>query len=203
MNPAPSERPPAAHTPALHPPRADWRFLLSSPWHFVALGFGSGLSPIAPGTAGSLVGWGSWLLLQRVLPQPWWPALLLVAFAGGIWVCERAAHALGLHDPSPVVWDEIVAIWLVLWITQAGLHALTGHVEAVPWPLQFAGFALFRLFDAIKRGPVGWVDRKVGGGFGIMLDDIVAAVLAALCLGLGIMGWAFIDLWQHGLRIPT
>ena len=202
MNPAPSE-PGAPHATPLEPARADLRFALSSPWHFLALGLGSGLSPVAPGTAGSLVGWASYLLLQRVLPWAAWPLLLVLGFVGGVWICERAARALGLHDPSPVVWDEIVAMWLVLWAAQAGMAALGGRLESLPWLLQLACFALFRLFDAVKRGPVGWVDRRVGGGLGIMLDDIVAALLALLALGVGIVAWAFVDLWLHGLRIGT
>ncbi|MDE2119180.1 MAG: phosphatidylglycerophosphatase A [Betaproteobacteria bacterium] len=202
MNPAhPEPGGPEAAAPS--PARADVRFLLSSPWNFLALGLGSGLSPVAPGTAGSLVGWVSYLLLQRVLPEAAWPPLLIAGFAGGVWICERAARALGLHDPSSVVWDEILAMWLVLWAAQLGMNALSGQHAALPWLLQLACFGLFRLFDAVKRGPVGWVDRKVGGGLGIMLDDIVAALLALLALALGVVVWAFVDLWLHGLRIPT
>ena len=188
----------------MNPPRrADWRFLLSSPWAFVALGCGSGLSPRAPGTAGSLFGWLTFLLLQAWLP-PWaWPSLLLVGFVGGVWVCGRAARELGLHDPSPVVWDEVVAMWLVLWLAQWGWHPLTGLYGAAPWWLQLAGFALFRLFDAVKRGPVGWVDSRVGGGLGIMLDDLVAALLTLLTLALALFAWALWDLELHGFRVIT
>ncbi len=185
------------------PPRADWRFLLASPWNFLAMGCGSGLSPLAPGTAGSLFGWATWLLLQGLLPTWAWPLLLLVGFAGGVWICERAARALGLHDPAPLVWDEVVAMWLVLWLTQWGVDALTGAHGLLPWPLQLAGFALFRLFDALKPGPVGWADRKLSGGLGIMLDDIVAAVFSLLCLAVGLVGWGFIDMWMHGIRVPA
>ncbi|MBU6438682.1 MAG: phosphatidylglycerophosphatase A [Betaproteobacteria bacterium] len=185
------------------PPRADWRFLLASPWNFLAMGCGSGLSPVAPGTAGSLFGWATWLLLQGVLPGWAWPPLLLAGFAGGVWICERAARALGLHDPAPLVWDEVVAMWLVLWAAQWGLNALTGGHGLLPWPLQLAGFALFRLFDAVKPGPVGWADRKLSGGLGIMLDDIVAAVLSLLGLAVGLLAWTFIDMWLHGIRVPT
>lgn len=202
MNPMPPE-PSPAQAGAPGAVRADLRFALSSPWHFLALGLGSGLSPVAPGTAGSLVGWASYVLLQRVVPEAAWPLLLLLGFAGGVWICERAARALGLHDPSPVVWDEILAMWLLLWLAQLTLAALTAQHQPLPWLLQLACFGLFRVFDAIKRGPVGWVDRKVGGGLGIMLDDIVAALLAWLALVLGVVAWAFLDLWLHGLRIPT
>ena len=185
------------------PPRADWRFLLASPWNFLAMGCGSGLSPVAPGTAGSLFGWATWLLLQRLLPQWAWPLLVLAGFAGGVWICERAARALGLHDPAPLVWDEIVAMWLVLWAAQWGVNALTGEYGLLPWPLQLAGFALFRLFDALKPGPVGWADRKLSGGLGIMLDDIVAAVLSLLTLALGLVAWTLLDMRLHGIRLPS
>ncbi len=168
--------------PARPAPRADWRFLLSSPAHFVALGCGSGLSPIAPGTAGSLFGWLAYLGLQPLLPAWAWPWLLLFGFAAGVAICGRTAQALGMHDPSPVVWDEVLAMWLLLWLAQQGWHALRGPHAGLPWILQLAAFALFRLFDAVKRGPVGWVDRKVPGGLGIMLDDLVAALLAAAVL---------------------
>ena len=193
MNPAPPE---AANTP----PRADLRFLLRSPWHFLALGCASGLSPVAPGTAGSLFGWATYLVLQALLPAWAWPLLLVLGFAGGIWICGLTARALGLHDPSPVVWDEIVAMWLLLWLAQRGVEAIGGGTS-LPWGMQLAAFALFRLFDAVKRGPVGWVDRKVGGGLGIMLDDLVAAVLALLALGAGTFLWVSIDVWLHGLHL--
>ena len=98
--------------------RASWRFALRDPFHLLALGLGSGLSPWAPGTAGTVMGWALYLLLVRVLPPQAWGLMLFVAFLGGIWLCGRTAKALGVDDPSPVVWDEIVAIWLVLWLLQ-------------------------------------------------------------------------------------
>lgn len=163
---------PSSPTPASSTaPQPNWRFAFSSPVHCLALGFGSGLAPIAPGTAGSLFGWASYLLLAPWLPNGAWAAFLLGGFALGVWVCGRTAQALQTDDPSPVVWDEIVAIWLVLWLLQPA-----PQTPAVWW-LQAAGFALFRAFDAVKRGPVGWADRHVKGGLGIMLDDLVAALL--------------------------
>ncbi len=152
-------------------PQPNWRFALSSPVHLLSLGFGSGLAPIAPGTAGSLFGWASYVLLAPWLPNIAWAVLLPSSFALGVWACGRTARALQTDDPSPVVWDEIVAIWLVLWLLQPA-----AQTPAVWW-LQVAGFALFRVFDAVKRGPVGWADRHVKGGLGIMLDDLIAALL--------------------------
>lgn len=155
---------------------ASWRFARRSPVHLLALGFGSGLSPIAPGTAGSLLGWASYWFFAPWLPDIGWGLLLLGGFAIGVWACGRTAQALGTDDPSPVVWDEIIAIWLVLWLLQPA----SGTPAA--WWLQVCGFALFRLFDAVKRGPVGWADRHVKGGLGIMVDDLVAALLTLACI---------------------
>lgn len=165
----------APTTPVL---RADWRFALRSPWHLLATGFGSGLSPVAPGTAGSLFGWAVYaLLLQQQPALTLWP-LLLLGFAVGVPACSRAARALGTDDPSALVWDEVIGIWLVL--------ALLPAAGSAPLWMQLLGFALFRLFDAVKRGPVGWVDRHLKGGWGIMLDDLVAALLAAAVLRAGL-----------------
>ena len=170
------------------PVRADWRFALRDPLHLLALGLGSGLAPRAPGTFGTLAGWAGYLLLVRWVPPPLWGLLLFVAFTGGIWICGRAAHALGTDDPSPVVWDEIVAIWLVLWLLQPA--------PGVPaaWWMQALGFALFRVFDAVKRGPVGWADRHIKGGLGIMVDDLVAALLTLAVMFGALLGAAW---WTH------
>ena len=158
--------------------RCDWRFALRDPLNLIALGFGSGLSPVAPGTAGSLLGWATYLVLVRLLPSQAWGLVLLASFVLGVWVCGRAARALQTDDPSPVVWDEIVAIWLVLWMLQPAPHT------PAAWWMQVLGFVLFRLFDAVKRGPVGWADRHVKGGLGIMVDDLIAALLTlAVVLG--------------------
>ena len=170
------------------PVRADWRFALRDPLHLLALGLGSGLAPRAPGTFGTLVGWAGYWLLVRVLPPPLWGLWLFVAFTGGIWICGRTARALGTDDPSPVVWDEIVAIWLVLWLLQPA-----PGVPAAGW-MQALGFALFRVFDAVKRGPVGWADRHIKGGLGIMVDDLVAAGLTLAVMFGALLGAAW---WTH------
>ncbi|HEX4510091.1 MAG TPA: phosphatidylglycerophosphatase A, partial [Burkholderiaceae bacterium] len=153
-----------------------------------ALGFGSGLSPVAPGTAGTLLGWGLFLLLDRWLSPQAWACVLGIGFVVGWWACTHAARALGVADPSAVVWDEILAIWLILWL-----------VMPVGLAGQAAAFGLFRLFDAVKRGPVGWADARFKGqpgvrpgawqGFGILFDDLVAALCTLVVYALGVATW--------------
>ena len=179
----------AADSPALDPPRTPrptlrptLRFTFSHPAHAIALGFGAGLAPVAPGTAGTLWGWVSFLVLQAWLPPAAFGWFLLASLAVGWWACTVTARNLRSFDPGNVVWDEIVAFWLVLWLLMpAGFAA------------QLAAFVLFRFFDAVKPGPVGWADRLFhgfgwGGGFGILFDDLVAA----FCTLLVIAVWRFI-----------
>jgi phosphatidylglycerophosphatase A len=152
------------------------RFLLAHPAHLLALGFGSGLAPIAPGTCGTLWAWLAYLVLQLWLPPAMLGWLILASLAVGWWACTRTARDLGLADPGAVVWDEVVAFWLVLWLL----------APAGAWT-QVCAFLLFRFFDAAKPGPVGWADRRVKGGgwrggFGILLDDLVAAFCTLLVL---------------------
>jgi len=175
--------------PALNPPLATaarkptWRFLLSNPAHAIALGFGSGLSPIAPGTVGTLWAWVSFLVLQPHLNDPQWALLLAGGAIVGWWACTVTARHLALADPGAIVWDEILAFWLILWlIAPAGVWG------------QLWAFALFRIFDAAKPGPVAWADQlfKVkrgvpigcAQGFGILFDDLVAALCALLLIAL-------------------
>jgi phosphatidylglycerophosphatase A len=157
------------------------RFLLSHPAHAMALGLGSGLSPIAPGTAGTLWAWGLFALLQTGLSDAQWASLLVVTGLLGCGACTITARHLGRSDPSSIVWDEIWCFWLVLW-----LLAPSSLVT------QCAAFALFRYFDAVKPGPVGWADalfKAADGahigwrqGMGIMLDDVVAAFCTLLVM---------------------
>ncbi|HQU15570.1 MAG: phosphatidylglycerophosphatase A [Chromatiales bacterium 21-64-14] len=153
----------AAGRPAV-PPR-----LLRRPVPFLALGFGAGLSPYAPGTAGTLVAvplyWG-----LALFPGTVYAAVVTVMFAVGIWLCHRAAVELGVADHPAIVWDEIVG-FLVTMIP-------------VPrtWFWVVAGFALFRLFDIVKPWPIRWLDRNVPGGFGIMVDDLLAGAYGAAVL---------------------
>jgi phosphatidylglycerophosphatase A len=172
---------------ALNPPvrpaviRPGLRFLFSHPAHLVALGFGSGLSPAAPGTAGTLFAWISYVVLAQWLDTAQAGALIVAGALVGWWACTVTAAHMRVLDPGPIVWDEVIAFWIVLWLLMpAGVAA------------QFAAFALFRAFDAIKPGPVAWADDLFHGfgwrgGFGIMFDDLVAA----LCTLFVIAAWKF------------
>ncbi|MFN3571416.1 MAG: phosphatidylglycerophosphatase A [Polaromonas sp.] len=155
--------------------------MLAHPAHLVALGFGAGLSPLAPGTAGTL-----WAWLAFVVMAPWfspWQMGLLIAAASllGWWASTVTARNMGVADPGSIVWDEVAAFWLVLWlIAPAGLWG------------QLVAFVLFRFFDAVKFGPMAWADKSFKGfgwrgGFGIMLDDFAAA----FCTLLVIAAWRF------------
>jgi phosphatidylglycerophosphatase A len=148
------------------------RFLLSDPAHFVALGFGSGLWPKGPGTAGTLAGWVLYPFVRAPLTEPLFAGLLLACFLFGMLACERTGRALGVSDPGCIVWDEIVAIWLVLWLTP----------DTLLW--QAVAFGLFRFFDIVKPQPIRWVDAHAHGGFGVMIDDILAAGYTLLVLAI-------------------
>ena len=151
---------------------SDQRALLHHPAGWIACGFGSGLSPVAPGTAGSLAGLLPWLLL-RELPVAYYALVLVLAFALGVGVCHWAVNALRVKDPATVVWDEFVGLWIAL----APLLWL-----AHDWMWIFAGFILFRVFDIWKPWPVSWADRHVAGGMGVMLDDVIAGIYAAIVI---------------------
>ena len=153
-----------------------WKRVLRSPVLFLATGFGAGLSPIAPGTAGSLMGWLTYDVLVRRLSFPLRGAMIGVGFAAGIWACGRGARELQLPDPPQLALDEVIAMWLVLCVVDGIFPQQAG------WLTQAIAFGMFRLFDIVKHGPVGWVDHHVKGGFGIMLDDVVAAALAVIGL---------------------
>lgn len=161
-----------------HPIRPTAAFMLRHPAHAIALGFGSGLSPKAPGTVGSLWGWASWLLIQNNLSLTAQAALILVSLVIGWWACTLTARHMGVSDPGSIVWDEIVAMWLILFLLMpAGFMA------------QLSAFFLFRFFDAVKPGPVAWADRLFKGfgwrgGWGILFDDLVAALCTLMVLAL-------------------
>jgi phosphatidylglycerophosphatase A len=162
---------PAAVRPGL-------RFALSHPAHFIAVGFGSGLSPIAPGTAGTLWAWAAYLVLTTWFGPMALGCVILATLGVGWWASTVAARNLRVLDPGWIVIDEVVAFWLVLWLW------LPASFLA-----QLAAFALFRFFDAVKPGPVGWADDLFHGfgwrgGLGIMLDDLVAAFCTLLVLAL-------------------
>jgi len=191
---------------AIAPRRATWRFMGLHPLRLIALGFGSGLSPVAPGTAGTLLAWALFLLIDQFARPTLvgWGAIIVAGFIVGWWACTHTARALATADPSCVVWDEIIAFWIILAVA-----------TPVGWPGQLVLFGLFRLFDAVKRGPVGWADAcfkpKPGAlpgwpqGFGIIFDDLVAALcvlvvwtLVLVALPPGAMRFLGID---HILRI--
>jgi len=152
--------------------------MLRHPAHVVALGFGSGLAPVAPGTAGTLWAWLAYLVLLQGLAPLHTGLVVAASLLLGWWACTVTANRLRLLDPGEIVWDEVAAFWLVLWLVMP-----TGF-----WG-QCAAFALFRFFDAVKPGPVGWADQRFHGfgwrgGLGIMLDDVVAACCTLLVMAL-------------------
>lgn len=148
------------------------RLLLTTPAGLLACGFGSGLAPFAQGTFGSLAAVLPWLLL-RTLPLQLYVFTLLVAFVIGVWVCGIAVRVLGVDDHRSIVWDEFVGLWIAL------LPALLA-----PWWVVVVGFALFRLFDVWKPWPIRLLDRRLKGGMGVMVDDVVAGVFAAILLAI-------------------
>lgn len=159
-------------------PRPDLR----NPVHLLAFGLGSGCAPKAPGTFGTLAAVPFFLLLA-LLPLPLYLLLVVAAFGLGVWLCERTSRDLGVHDHGGIVWDEFVGLWLAL-------------VPLVPtwqfalrdWLGLAAGVVLFRIFDILKPWPIRWLDARVHGGFGIMIDDVVAGIVAAVILALGLVG---------------
>lgn len=155
--------------------------LLATPAGWLACGFGSGLTPVAQGTFGSLAALLPWLLL-RELALPLYVLVLLVGFVIGVWVCDIAGRLLGVADHRSVVWDEFIGQWIALiplvGFTAPGVTGLNG------WML-LAGFVLFRLFDVWKPWPISWLDRRMKGGLGVMIDDVVAGVFAAVILATG------------------
>lgn len=142
---------------------------LSNPLHLLALGFGSGLSPIMPGTMGTLAAIPFYLLIAG-LPLWLYGVLLLVGFVAGIKICNAATAAIGRHDHGAIVWDEFIGFGVTMVAAPAG------------WQWLATGFVLFRFFDMVKPWPIGWFDRRVHGGFGIMLDDVIAGLFALACL---------------------
>jgi phosphatidylglycerophosphatase A len=145
--------------------------LLKHPVHFLSLGFGSGLSPVAPGTMGTLVAIPIYWLISPVGLAPYL-FIILVAAIVGIYLCGATARALGVHDHGGIVWDEIVG------------YLITMTAVPIAWQWAITGFLLFRFFDILKPWPIRSVDRQVAGGLGIMLDDVMAGIYAWLSLQL-------------------
>jgi phosphatidylglycerophosphatase A len=150
--------------------KPDFKFLLSNPVYLLSFGFGSGLAKKAPGTFGTIVGLPMYLLLEPHLNLFMMLALITVLFAIGIWFCDKTGEALGVNDYKGIVWDEIVAMMLVMTCTPPG------YVWAI------VAFAAFRFFDIFKPFPISFFDKNYHNGFGVMFDDILAAGYAILVL---------------------
>ena len=135
------------------------------PAQLLAFGFGSGLSPVAPGTAGTLLAVPIYLVVAE-WGLLYYSRFIVVTLLAGIWLCDVASRQLGVHDHPGIVWDEFVGFWIAMWALPA------------EWVWILAGFLAFRFFDILKPWPVSQLDKKVPGGLGIMIDDVVAGVMA-------------------------
>ena len=149
------------------------RFMLSHPAHLLAQGFGSGLSPAVPGTTGTLFGWLSFGVLTMRWPEVFtpfnWAIIIAAGFLLGIWACHKTGRDLGIADHGSMVWDEIIAFWLVLLL-----------LMPASFSTQLWAFLWFRFFDMLKPAPIAYFDRRFKGGFGVMFDDLVAALYTLL-----------------------
>lgn len=145
------------------------RQVFTNPDHFFAFGFGSGLAPKAPGTFGTLAAIPIFLIIQD-LPWLLYLSWLIVTFALGVFWCDRSSKQLGVHDHGGIVWDEFVGFWATMFMSPVG------------WAWVLLGFVLFRVFDVLKPWPISWLDKKVHGGFGIMVDDLLAGIYAGISL---------------------
>lgn len=155
--------------------------MLSHPAYVLALGLGSGLPRVAPGTWGTLLGWGLFVGLSPFLSGAGWAALIVVTFVVGAWAAQVTGRALGQADSGHIVIDEIVAIWLVLWLLPTALTA------SLLW--QAVAFALFRGFDITKPPPIRALDARLKHGVGVMLDDVLAALYTLAVLFVGVAVW--------------
>ncbi len=147
------------------------RKVMTNPVHFLAFGFGSGLAPFAPGTFGTLAAIPLYLLMQP-LSLPVYLLITAMVCVVGVWICDKSSNMLGVHDHSGIVWDEFAGYFITMIAAPAG------------WIWIIIGFALFRLFDIWKPWPISILDKQVGGGFGIMVDDILAGIFALISLQL-------------------
>lgn len=154
-----------------------WSQLFGSPTLFSAFGFGSGLFPVAPGTAGTVLAVPIYLLMAK-LPLAIYLAVVIFSFLIGVYLCEKSSKALGVHDHKGIVWDEFVGYWITMIAAPTGWH----------WVL--LGFVFFRFFDMVKPWPISIADKKIHGGFGIMFDDVLAGLAALACVqGLSFGAW--------------
>jgi phosphatidylglycerophosphatase A len=163
--------------PSVKKVRPTARFMFSHSAHLLAQGFGSGLSPIMPGTAGTLFGWLTFNLFSVRWPELFtplnWAIIIVLGFFIGIWACSVTGKHMGVADHGSMVWDEIIAFWLVLLL-----------VTPADFKTQCWAFIAFRFFDMVKPPPIGYFDRRYKGGFGVMFDDIVAAFFTLLAFAL-------------------
>ncbi len=150
---------------------------MRNPIHLLAFGLGSGLARKAPGTFGTLAAIPVWWLFLQDIPLWLYSTVLIVAFVVGVWLCDRTSRDMGVHDHGGIVWDEWVGLWLTFWLLPSG------------WFWIVLGFALFRFFDIIKPWPIRWLDRHVHGGFGIMIDDVLAGLFALAGVQLSYAIW--------------
>lgn len=164
--------PPSASSDSGPAQRPSLRWVFGSPARAVAFGLGSGLLRPAPGSWGTALGWLLWAVVLSRLPDAGIAAVLLLAFAYGCWACHRVGKELGRADDGAMVWDEIVAFWLVLWLMPD------------EWSIQALAFVIFRVFDIIKPPPIRYFDKKFKNGLGVMWDDILAAAYSLLVLAI-------------------
>ena len=157
--------------------KADAYFMRAHFSHLIAQGFGSGLSPVMPGTSGTLLAWLSFQVLSKRWPAVFtplhWSLIIGFGFLLGVWACERTGRDLGVADHGSMVWDEIIAFWLVLLV-----------LSPAGFSTQLWAFFWFRVFDMVKPPPIGYFDRRLKGGFGVMWDDILAAFYTLLLFAL-------------------
>ena len=160
---------------------------LSNPIHLAAVGFGSGLAPKAPGTFGTIAAIPLFYLLAQLSIEMYIAVLIVTSFAG-FWFCHVTSDAMGVHDHKSIVWDEFVGYWITM-LPVLVLYPEIQQGAEIPIIWIAAGFVLFRFFDVLKPFPISWLDKKVHGGFGIMIDDIVAGLFSAIGLFLMIKYW--------------
>ena len=146
-----------------------YKKIFANPIYFLAFGFGSGFLPKAPGTFGTLAAMPLYLLLVS-FPVWLYAVLLVIAFCLGILICGKTSEYLRTHDHSGIVWDEFVGYWITMFMAP------------VSWVWMFVGFFIFRIFDIFKPWPIKKIDKHVKGGLGIMLDDVLAGIMGALCI---------------------
>ncbi|RDV29384.1 phosphatidylglycerophosphatase A [Alteromonas aestuariivivens] len=154
------------------------RISLLNPIHFCALGFGSGLIPVMPGTFGSLAAIPLLLLCGALLPWQFAAITVLLSVAG-IYICGKTAYDMKVHDHGSIVWDEVAGMFVTFLLVPLSASSLA------------LGFVLFRFFDIVKPWPIGLIDKRLHGGTGIMLDDLVAGVMACVCLHTTLYLWPF------------